>query len=77
MPLTAEKIVEETRNWPADAVADLMDRIMIASHGGIEPAIDESWRTEIRHRIDDIRTEREAAIPGDDAMAEARKMIGS
>jgi hypothetical protein len=76
MPLSVEKIVEETRPWPADAIADLVDRIMIARHGGIDPTIDECWRTEIRHRIDDIRTGREAGIPGDATMTEARKMIG-
>lgn len=33
MPLTLDQIVEETRQLPADTVAELVDRIMLAKHG--------------------------------------------
>ncbi len=36
MSLTLEEIVEETRQWPDDVVAELIDRIVIAKHGGLD-----------------------------------------
>jgi len=76
MSLTVDQIVEETSRWSADAVAELVDRIMLARHGGVSPEIDEAWRTEIQRRVDDVRSGREKGIPGDDVMAKARKIIG-
>lgn len=74
--MTLEEIVEETSQWPADAVADLVDRIMLAKHGGIAPEIDAAWRDEVRRRIDDIDSGRVQAIPLEETLAKARKILG-
>lgn len=76
MSLTLEQIVEETSQWPEDVVAELVDRIMVARHGDIAPAVDAAWHTEIQRRVADIRGGREKGIPGDEVMAKARKIIG-
>lgn len=76
MPLTLEQIVEETSQWPEDVVAELVDRIMVARHGGIDPGVDAAWHSEIQRRVADIRSGREKGIPGDEVMAKARKIIG-
>jgi hypothetical protein len=34
-----DQIVEETREMPGEVVAELIDRIMVARHGGIEPFV--------------------------------------
>lgn len=39
MALTLDQIVEEAPQWPDDVVADLVDRLMLAKHGGLDPAI--------------------------------------
>ena len=54
MPITLDEIVEETRHLPADVVAELVDRIMVARHGGIEPSVESAWRSEVRRRIAEI-----------------------
>jgi putative addiction module component (TIGR02574 family) len=74
--MTLDQIVEETRQLPGDVVAELVDRIMLAKHGGIEPKVDTAWHSEIHRRIDDIRSGREAGLPGEEVMARARKIIG-
>jgi hypothetical protein len=45
--LTLDQIVEETKQLPADVVAELVDRILVARHGGIEPGVETAWKTEI------------------------------
>ena len=47
MPMTLDQIVEETRQLPTDVVADLIDRILLARHGGIEPEVASAWKNEI------------------------------
>ena len=40
MPITLDQIVEETCEMPEEeVVADLIERIMIARHGGVEPSL--------------------------------------
>lgn len=43
MPITLDAIVEETRQWPDEVVAELIDRIVIAKHGGIDAQHAETW----------------------------------
>jgi hypothetical protein len=38
MPITADQIAEETTQWPVDAVAELLDRIALAKHDGMNAA---------------------------------------
>jgi hypothetical protein len=40
MPMTLDQIVEETRQLPPDVVAELVDRIMLTRHGGMEPEVE-------------------------------------
>jgi len=51
MPITLDEIVEETRQLSEDVV----DRIMLARHGGIEPNEEmiQKWVLEARHGRDD------------------------
>ena len=54
MPLTLEQIVEETSQWPSDVVAELVDRIMLAKHGGGNAAVDSAWRVEAQRRLAEL-----------------------
>jgi putative addiction module component (TIGR02574 family) len=76
MPLTLDEIVEETRQMPADVVAELVDRIMVARHGGIESNVETAWRTEIRRRIAEIDEGKVKGIPVEQSLARARKILG-
>ena len=76
MPITLEEIVEETSQLPADVVAELIDRILLARHGGIEPEIEATWKTEIHRRIEEIETGKVQGIPAEESLARIRKIIG-
>ena len=76
MPIPLDQIVEETREMPAEVVAELVDRIMVARHGGIEPAVAEGWKTEIDRRIAEIESGQIQGVPLAESLARARKIAG-
>jgi hypothetical protein len=76
MQLSADQIVEETSDWPEDAVADLVDRILRAKYGDADPSIDMAWQDETRRRIADMESGRVQGIPLDETLAKARKISG-
>jgi 2',3'-cyclic-nucleotide 2'-phosphodiesterase (5'-nucleotidase family) len=76
MPITVEQIVEETRQWPADAVAELVDRILLAKHGGVEATVEGAWRNEAQRRFAELEGGQVRGIPMEETLAKARKLIG-
>lgn len=76
MPLTLEQIVEETRQMPDEVVAELVDRILIARHGGVESSVDSAWKTEASRRIAEIESGQVKGVPLEESLARARKIAG-
>jgi len=76
MPITLDQIVEETRQLPADVVAKLVDRILVAQHGGIEPEVEAAWKTEIQRRVTEIEQGKSQGIPVEDSLARIRTIAG-
>jgi len=76
VPLTLEQIVEETSQLPADVVAELIDRILLARHGGIDPGIEAAWKTEVHRRVEEIDSGKVQGIPAEESLARIRKIIG-
>ena len=76
MSMTLEKIVEETSQWPQNARAELVERILLAGHGGLSPVVEESWKQETQRRVADIQSGQAKGLPLDDALAQARKIVG-
>ncbi|HXT10518.1 MAG TPA: addiction module protein [Candidatus Angelobacter sp.] len=76
MPISIDQIVEETREMPPEVVAELIDRIMVARHGGIEPVVEQSWKKEINRRIAEIESGKAKAVPLEESLARARKIAG-
>ncbi len=76
MPMTLDQIVEETRQLPVDVVAELVDRILLARHGGIERRIEADWKTEIDRRIAEIDAGKVQGIPVEESLARLRKSLG-
>jgi putative addiction module component (TIGR02574 family) len=75
MPITLDEIVEETREMPAEVVAELVDRIMIARHGGIEPSVAAAWKTETDRRIAEIESGKVKGIPAEEVSARIQKIL--
>ena len=76
MPITLDQIVDETRQWPTDVVAELVDRILLARHGGIEPEVASAWKAEIDRRIAEIEAGKARGIPVEESLARIRKIVG-
>jgi putative addiction module component (TIGR02574 family) len=76
MPMKLEQIVEETRQLPADVLAELIDRILLERHGGIEAEIEAAWKNEIDRRIEEIEAGKVEGIPVDESLARVRKIAG-
>ena len=76
MQLSADQIVEETSDWPEDAVADLVDRILRAKYGDVDASVDKAWQDETRHRIAEMESGRVQGIPLEETLAKARKITG-
>ncbi len=74
--MTLDQIVEETRQLPTDVVAELVDRILLERHGGIEPEIESAWKTEIGRRIEELETGKVQGIPVEESLARIRKIAG-
>jgi putative addiction module component (TIGR02574 family) len=76
MPITLDQIVEETREMPTEVVAELIDRIMVARHGGIEPSVEKSWKREVQRRIAEMESGKAKGVPLEKSLARARKIAG-
>jgi hypothetical protein len=76
MALTVEQIVEETRQWPADVVADLVDRITLAKHGGLTAEREAAWAEVAARRSAEIDSGKESLVPGREVSERVRKIVG-
>jgi putative addiction module component (TIGR02574 family) len=75
MPMTLDQIVEETRQLPTDVVAELVERILLARHGGIEPEVASAWKSEIARRMTEIEEGKVQGIPVEESLARIRKIV--
>jgi hypothetical protein len=76
--MSIDQFVEETRSLPQDEVANLVDRILSASHGSQASAHAhaQAWSTVVHQRIADIRSGKVKGIPGEQTSAKIRKILG-
>jgi len=73
MVLTKQLIIEETKNWPDEAISDLIDSILLAKHGGESL---EAWQATARMRLAEIDSEQAEAIPGEQVTAKIARIVG-
>lgn len=76
MPITLEQIVEETRQLPADVVARLVDQILVARHGGVEPDVESAWKAGVQARLSSMESGQVQGIPVDESLARIRRIAG-
>jgi len=76
MPISIDQIVEETREMPPETVAELIDRIMVARHGGIDSKVGQSWKTQIDRRIQELESGKVKGVSLEASLARARKAAG-
>lgn len=76
MSLTLDQIVEETRSMPHDVVSELVDRILLASHGGQDVTHEKAWSETVHRRIEEVRSGKVRLVPGDEVSAKIRRIVG-
>ncbi len=76
MSMTLDQLVEESRQLSTEARAELVERILLSGHGGLDPKIDDAWKQETRRRVTEVQSGRAKGIPLDQALAEARQRVG-
>lgn len=76
MPLTLEQIVAEARQLPREQSAELLDRLLADAAETPDAEIEQAWKTETRRRIAEIERGAEPGVPGEQAMAELRRIVG-
>ena len=76
MSMTLDQIVTESRQLPREQLVELVDRLTIELHEEPDPANDAAWAEEVRCRLEEIRSGKVPAIPGEEVMARARKLVG-
>lgn len=73
--MTVEEIVLATRNWPAEQVSELVERLTQELHQ-MEPNAEKNWRAVIVRRLEDMITGRVCGVSMDQVMANAHRADG-
>ena len=75
MPIALDQIVEETRDMPSDTVAELIDRIMVAGHGGVDSSVASAWKSETNRRIAEIESGKVKGVSPAENAARIQKIL--
>jgi putative addiction module component (TIGR02574 family) len=70
-----EQLAEELLSLPSASRALLADKLVESLEFDTDPAIQAAWTTEAKRRCDEIRSGSVEAIPGDEAMAQVRRLL--
>jgi hypothetical protein len=75
MSITLDEIVEQTALLPDGVVAELIERIVVAHHGGIEPSVEAAWKVETSRRVAEIMNGQVVGIPLEESLARISRPI--
>jgi Putative addiction module component len=76
MSLTLDQIVAEARQLPREQSAELLDRLLAEAVDTPDVEIERAWKIETRRRIAEIESGAEPGVPGEEALAELRRIVG-
>ena len=76
MPMTVEQIVAEAMHLPTEARAQLADQLVESLDAAELNRMDRLWSVEARRRLDEIIAGKVETIPGEEALARARRLAG-
>lgn len=75
MAITLDEIVEEAAQLPADVSAELVERILVRRHGGIEPDVESAWKSEVRRRMAEIAGGKVEGVSLEESLARASRVL--
>ena len=70
------EIVEEARQLPCGERAELIEQLIADTARKIDPKIEKAWGDTAMRRLREIESGKVKLIPGDQVMAQIRKIIG-
>jgi putative addiction module component (TIGR02574 family) len=73
MPTSADRVIEEVLDLPADARIGLVDLILSSLNLPTRPDIDKMWAEEADRRIAQIDSGEVELIPGEEVFAKIRR----
>lgn len=75
MSTTAEQIYQEALSLPPDDRAELTERLIASLVDDIPADIARAQLDEVRRRIDQVESGEVILIPGDEALAQVRRLL--
>ena len=76
MSLTIDQLAEEAMQLPAASRALLAERLVESLDFAESDEIQKLWAAEATRRRDEVRSGRVRPIPGEQVLAEVRRMVG-
>ncbi len=76
MSLTLDQLVAEAQQLPREQSAELIDRLLAETFRAPDAEIEAAWKSETRRRVAEIESGAEPGVPGEQAMAELRRIVG-
>lgn len=76
MPRKVSEIVEEARQLPYGERTELIEQLIADSAKHPDPEIEKAWGDEALRRLKEIEEGKVQMIPGEQVMAEIRKIVG-
>ena len=74
-PATPEQLMEEILSLPSQSRAILADKLVESLEFDVDSEIQALWITEAKRRRDEIRNGVIQPVPGEDALAQVRRLI--
>ena len=76
MPLTIDEITTEAMQLPVSSRAELAEKLVESLDFPENDDIQRAWAAEAISRRDEVRSGRVQTIPGEQVLAEVRRMLG-
>ena len=76
MPLTLEQLAEEAMRLPVMSRALLADKIVESLDFSEADEVQKAWAEESVRRRDEVRSGKIKPVPGEEVLAEVRRLVG-
>ena len=76
MPLTLDELASEAMHLPAASRAELAERMVESLDGLDNEEVQRAWADEAIRRRDEVPSGRVQPIPGEQVLAEVRRLVG-
>lgn len=73
--LSLEQLTQEALSLPNVSRAALAEKLIESLEFDLDPEIRAAWSAEVRERLEEIRSGAVGLIPGEEALAEVRRLL--